>query len=100
MVKLVAEFTLFDVLSLLAIGFGTASLKGHGGVNAITHAIHNGYRLLDSAFNYENEGAVGDAVRRSDVPREALKVTAKLPVRHHAYDQDVTTIQESLYRAN
>src|SRR5690625_2585929 len=100
MEKLVPEITLNDGLTLPAIGFGTASLKGHVGVNAITHAIHNGYRLLDSAFNYENEGAVGEAVRRSDVPREALKITSKLPGRHHAYDQAVTTIQESLYRAN
>src|SRR5690625_1951943 len=100
MEKLVPEITLNDGLKLPAIGFGTASLKGHVGVNAITHAIHNGYRLLDSAFNYENEGAVGEAVRRSDVPREALKITSKLPGRHHAYDQAVTTIQESLYRAD
>lgn len=100
MEKLVPEITLNDGLTLPAIGFGTANLKGHVGVNAITHAIHNGYRLLDSAFNYENEGAVGEAVRRSDVPRKALKITSKLPGRHHAYDQAVTTIQESLYRAN
>src|SRR5690625_1344280 len=100
MEKLVPEITLNDGLTLPAIGFGTASLKGHVGVNAITHAIHNGYRLLDSAFNYENEGAVGEAVRRSDVSRDALKITSTLPGRHHAYDQAVTTIQESLYRAN
>jgi len=100
MESFVPEITLNDGLTLPAIGFGTASLKGHVGVNAITHAIHNGYRLIDSAFNYENEGVVGEAVRRSDIPREALKITSKLPGRHHAYDQAVTTIQESLYRAN
>src|SRR5690625_1911455 len=100
MERLVPEITLNDGLTLPTIGFGTASLKGNVGAHAIMHAIHNGYRLIDSAFNYENEGVVGEAVRRSDVPREALKITSKLPGRHHAYDQPVTTIQEPIYRAN
>lgn len=59
-----------------------------------------GYRLLDSAYNYENEGTLGEAVRRSSVPREELRITSKLPGRYHSYDKAVTTIQESLYRAN
>ncbi|WP_234797349.1 aldo/keto reductase [Agrobacterium pusense] len=42
-------------------------------------AIRQGYRLIDSAFNYENEGAVGEAIRRAGVPRESLRVTSKLP---------------------
>ena len=42
-------------------------------------AIARGYRLLDSAFNYENEGAVGEAVRTCGVPREELRVVSKLP---------------------
>ena len=59
-----------------------------------------GYRLIDSAYNYENEGTVGEAVRRSSVPREELRITSKLPGRYQTYDKAVTTIQESLYRAN
>ena len=96
----VPEITLNDGLTLPVIGFGTYSLNGNEGVNAITSAIDAGYRLIDTAYNYENEGTVGEAVRRSSIPREALRITSKLPGRYQAYDKAVTTIQESLYRAN
>ena len=100
MVHSIPEFTLNDGLKLPAIGFGTYRLKGVDGVRAITNAIDIGYRLIDSAYNYENEGTVGEAIRRSSVPREQLFITSKLPGRYHEYDLAVTTIQESLYRAN
>ena len=47
-----------------AIGFGTYKLNGNEGVNAITSAIDVGYRLIDTAYNYENEGTVGQALRK------------------------------------
>lgn len=96
----IPEITLIDGLTLPVIGFGTYPLKGIDGVNAIVSAINNGYRLLDSAYNYENEGTVGEAVRRSSVPRHELLITSKLPGRYQEYDKAVAAIQESLYRAN
>lgn len=95
----IPEITLNDGLTLPAIGLGTYDLRGAAGVNAITSGIDIGYRLLDSAFNYENEGAVGEAIRRSSVSRDKLLVTSKLPGRHHKYDNAIYTIQESLYRS-
>lgn len=97
--SLIPEILLSDGLALPAIGLGTYRLNGAEGINAIVGGIHAGYRLLDSAFNYENEGAVGRAVKRSGIPREKLLITSKLPGRHHAYQEAVKTIQESLYRA-
>ena len=91
-------YTLNDGTSLPAIGFGTYPLKGEAGVAAICSAIAHGYRLLDSAVNYENEGAVGAAVRASGVPREELFVCSKLPGRRHAYSEAIETVHESLYR--
>lgn len=91
--------TLNDGTSIPAIGFGTYKLNGEEGVSAIVNAIDAGYRLLDSAVNYENEGAVGEAVRRSRIPREDLRIASKLPGRHHAYDQALTCIEESLFRS-
>lgn len=100
MSKSIPEITLNDGLVLPTIGFGTYKLNGNDGANAIKSAIDVGYRLIDSAYNYENEGTVGEAVRRSSVPRQELIITSKLPGRYHTYDKAVTTIQESLYRAN
>ena len=85
-------------LSIPAIGLGTYSLDGNNGTDSITTAIRIGYRLLDSAVNYENEGAVGGAVRRSEVPRHELIVTSKLPGRHHRFDEALTTVEESVMR--
>ncbi|RSL30695.1 aldo/keto reductase [Salibacterium salarium] len=96
----IPEITLNDGIRVPAIGFGTYKLNGNEGANAINSAIHTGYRLIDTAYNYENEGTVGEAVRRSSIPREELRITSKLPGRYQSYDKAVATIQESLYRAN
>lgn len=98
--KSIPEVTLNDGMTLPVIGFGTYPLKGISGVNAIQSAIETGYRLIDSAYNYENEGTVGEAVKRSSVPRHELKITTKLPGRFQTYDKAVATIQESLFRAD
>ncbi|MCG0747814.1 oxidoreductase [Lactiplantibacillus plantarum] len=92
-------YTLRDGLTVPKIGFGTYKLNGAHGVQVIDSAIDRGYRLLDTAFNYENEGAVGEAVRRSSVSRSELLISSKLPGRHHTYTEAINTIQESLYRA-
>ena len=88
-----------DGIALPAIGFGTYTLKGSEGVDVIQRAIRSGYHLIDSAVNYENEGALGEAVRRSEVAREQLRITSKLPGRHYEFEAALTTIEESLYRS-
>jgi diketogulonate reductase-like aldo/keto reductase len=85
-------------LCLPAIGFGTYSLYGNSGTDAIDKAIGIGYRLIDSAVNYENEGAVGAAVRRSGIGRDELIITSKLPGRHHHFDDALNSVQESVMR--
>ena len=83
---------------LPAVGFGTYPLTGDDGIEAITSAIRVGYRLLDTAVNYENEEEVGEAIRRSGVPRDELAVCSKIPGRHHGYDDAVASTKESLRR--
>lgn len=45
---------------------------------SVLEALESGYRLIDTAASYENEEAVGNAIKRSDVPREEIFVTTKL----------------------
>ena len=94
----IPTYTLNDGSTLPAIGFGTWPLKGEEGVTAILHAIEAGYRLLDTAVNYENETEVGEALRRSGVPRDEVQVTSKLPGRHHGYDDALASVHGSLER--
>ena len=82
------------------IGFGTYKLRGTQGVNAIVNALDVGYRTLDTAINYENEGVVGEALRRSSVARDEIIVTSKLPGRYHGYEDALKAVQESLFRLN
>ncbi|MCW2837289.1 MAG: aldo/keto reductase [Marmoricola sp.] len=94
----VPTYTLNDGNTLPAVGFGTYPLKGDEGVEAIHSALEVGYRLLDTAVNYENETEVGEALRRSGLLREEVQVTSKLPGRHHAYDDAIASVHGSLER--
>ncbi|OMF10616.1 2,5-diketo-D-gluconic acid reductase [Paenibacillus amylolyticus] len=96
----IPEYTLNDGLKVPAIGFGTYSLKGEEGVKSIASAMDAGYRLIDTAYNYENEATVGKAIKQSSVAREKLLISSKLPGRYHAHDKALVAIQESLYRAD
>jgi diketogulonate reductase-like aldo/keto reductase len=91
-------YRLNDGTSLPAIGFGTYPLKGEDGIAAIASALDAGYRLLDSAVNYGNEEEVGEALRRSGLPREDVAVTTKIPGRHHAKDLALQSLRDSARR--
>lgn len=80
------------------IALGTVDLKGAKGVQSIKTALRNGYELIDTSTNYNNEGAVGKAIRELNIPREHIQVSSKLPGANHEYDKAIDAIQESLYR--
>jgi diketogulonate reductase-like aldo/keto reductase len=88
-----------DGARLPAIGLGTYDLRGADGVAAVGTAIDAGYRLLDTAFNYDNEGVVGRAIAQAAVPRERLLFSTKLPGRYHRHDLARWAIEESLFRS-
>lgn len=100
MEKAIPEVTLNDGTKLPVTGLGTYGLWGNAGANSVSSGINAGYRLIDTAYNYENEGAVGEGIKRSGISREELWITSKLPGRYHNYEKALVAIQESLYRSN
>lgn len=94
----IPEVTLNDGHKLPNLGLGTYQLKGGSGLQQVLAAIKSGYRLIDSATNYDNEGIVGKAIRMSGVPRAEFFVTSKLPGKYHDYESARDAIQESLAR--
>lgn len=85
-------------ITLPKIGLGTYSLQGSDGAAAVASAIRAGYRLIDTAYNYENEGAVGRGITASGVARDELIVTSKLPGRYQESGPARTALEESIYR--
>lgn len=60
------------------VGLGTYALKDDICINSVNALLENGGRLIDTASFYGTEDSVGEAVRKSNVPREEIFVTTKL----------------------
>lgn len=67
------------------VGLGTYSLRGTVCVNAVSLAIQNGYRMIDTASFYGNEREVGEGIKKSGVPRSEIFVITKLYPNQYAY---------------
>jgi diketogulonate reductase-like aldo/keto reductase len=61
-------------------------------------AIQTGYRLIDTAAAYQNEEAVGKAIKESGVSREELFITTKLWVQDNGYENTKKAFAKSLVR--
>jgi len=61
-----------------AIGLGTWDLRGRVCARIVEQALRIGYRHIDTAQAYDNEREVGEGIRGSGVPRDALFVTTKI----------------------
>ena len=80
------KFILNDGVEIPAIGLGTWQSEKPEAYNAVRAAVDCGYRHIDTAYNYDNEDAVGKAVKECGVPREQLFITTKLPSDIKSYD--------------
>jgi len=65
---------------------------------SVADAIKTGYRLIDTAVSYQNEEAVGKAIKKSGVPREDLFITTKLWIQSNGYDGTKKAFKNSLKR--
>lgn len=80
-------------------GLGTYQTRpGKDTKDAVLCALEIGYKLIDTAAMYENEKAVGEAVRESGVPREEVFVTTKLWNSDHGYNRAINAFEKSLKR--
>ena len=89
--------TLNNGVDMPILGFGVfqvADLKECE--RAVSDALEVGYRLIDTAASYGNEAAVGNAIRRSGVPRSELFITTKLWVTGAGYDRTKAAFDRSL----
>ena len=84
---MIPTITLNNGVKIPAIGYGVFRMKDPAECEeAVVQAIQSGYRLIDTAAAYENEEAVGRAIRRCVVPREELFITTKLWITDTSYE--------------
>ncbi len=88
--------TLNNGVEMPLFGLGVYQAReGQEAIDAVTWALETGYRLIDTASMYGNERSVGQAVRQSDLPHEAVFVTTKLWNSDHGYDRALRAFESS-----
>lgn len=65
-------------IEMPTIGIGTYLLSPDEAEESVINALKAGYRLIDTANAYQNEKAVGRAIKKSGIPREEIFVETKL----------------------
>lgn len=93
---MIPSLPLNDGHSIPQLGLGTYGLWNEEGAATMAAALELGYRHLDTAARYENEDAVGEAIRRAGIPREELFVTTKLDGPWQGDDRAVGGLNDSL----
>lgn len=89
--------TLNNGVKMPKAGFGVFQIEDEKQCEqAVLDAIEVGYRLIDTAQAYKNEEAVGNAIKKSGVPREELFITTKVWVTNYGYEKAKASVEESL----
>lgn len=77
-------------------GFGVFQIPEETCEQVVRDAVAEGYRLIDTASSYQNEEAVGRAIRSCGIPREELFITTKAYIQQMGYDNTMAAFEESL----
>lgn len=80
-----------------SIGFGTWQIhNGEEAYNATLMALRLGYRHIDTAFAYENEESIGKAIKDSNLKREEIFITSKVPSHIKTYQETIEHFNASI----
>lgn len=90
------EVTLRNDVKMPIVGFGVYQIPKEDTERIVLDAIKAGYRMIDTAQSYFNETEVGDAIVKTDVPREELFITTKIWIDNYGYEACKKSVYESL----
>ncbi len=93
-----ANLVLNNGVEIPQLGYGVFQVPPDETKLAVQTALDVGYRHIDTAAAYENETQVGEAVRESDLDRDAVFVTTKLANPEHGYDSTLRAFDASMQR--
>lgn len=95
--KIDSKIKLNNGVEIPILGLGTYQMaSGREAKKAMLSALEAGYRHIDTAKIYGNEGDVGKAIRKSGLPREEIFVTTKLWNADHGYHKTQKACERSL----
>lgn len=84
-------------LEMPILGFGVFQIPDHSECKkSVLNAIEVGYRSVDTAAAYQNEEAVGEAIKESGIDRSELFITTKLWIADAGYEKTKKAIETSL----
>jgi 2,5-diketo-D-gluconate reductase A len=92
----VPDLTMNDGRTIPQLGFGVFQIPQDETEVAVTTALKEGYRLIDTAQGYQNEEGVGAALAASDLPRDEVFVTTKLTNSQQGYDKTMAAFDASM----
>lgn len=93
------NYTLNNGVKIPVLGFGTWKAQdGEEAYQSVLAALKAGYRHIDTAAIYKNEGSVGRAIKDSGIPREELFITTKLWNSKHTYEEALEAFDSSMER--
>lgn len=78
------------------LGYGVYQVTQAECERCVLDALTVGYRAIDTAQSYFNEEQVGNAIRKSGIPREDIFLTTKIWVEHYGYEATLASVKESL----
>ena len=82
--------------SIPCLGFGTWKTPAEEAARSVAEALRVGYRHIDTATAYGNEGGVGQAIAESGIPREEIFLTSKLWNPHQGYQSTLDAFARTL----
>jgi 2,5-diketo-D-gluconate reductase B len=80
------------------MGLGTYGRVGDEGLQAILAGLEIGYRHLDTAQSYDNEGVIGKALPQSGLKRGEVFITTKVAMGNLSRERFLPSLHESLER--
>jgi 2,5-diketo-D-gluconate reductase A len=87
---------LLDGNTMPQLGLGVYKVDNEIAAPLVSHALNNGYRLIDTASMYENEVGVGQGIRDSGVPREEVLVATKFWMDDLGFENTLKAFDKSL----
>ncbi|EKK3980594.1 2,5-didehydrogluconate reductase DkgB [Cronobacter sakazakii] len=85
-------------MTVPAFGLGTFRLKDDVVIASVRDALDLGYRAIDTAQIYDNEAAVGQAIKENGVARDELYITTKIWTENLSKDRLIVSLKESLQK--